>query len=41
MVNLGGATASDVRALIAHVQQAVLEKFGQFLEPEIGLIGEF
>lgn len=41
MVNLGGATASDVRALIAHVQQAVLERFGQFLEPEIGFIGEF
>lgn len=41
MVNLGGATAADVRALIAHAQQAVLEKFGQFLEPEIGFIGEF
>jgi UDP-N-acetylmuramate dehydrogenase len=41
MVNLGGATAADVRALIAHAQQAVLQKFGQFLEPEIGFIGEF
>ncbi len=41
MVNLGRATASDVRALIAHAQRCVLEKFGQRLEPEIGFIGEF
>jgi len=41
MVNLGGATASDVRALITHAQQAVASRFGQHLEPEIGLIGEF
>ena len=41
MVNLGHATASDVRALIAHAQQCVLEKFDQRLEPEIGFIGEF
>jgi UDP-N-acetylmuramate dehydrogenase len=41
MVNLGHATAGDVRALIAHAQQCVFEKFGQRLEPEIGFIGEF
>src|ERR1035437_448492 len=41
IVNLGWATASDVRALIAVAQQAVFEKFGQRLEPEIGFIGEF
>ena len=41
MVNLGGATAADVRALIAHAQKAVFEKFGERLEPEIGFIGEF
>ena len=41
MVNLGHATANDVRALIAHAQRCVLEKFGQRLEPEIGFIGEF
>lgn len=41
LVNLGGATAADVRAVIAHAQQAVAEKFGQHLEPEIGFIGEF
>jgi UDP-N-acetylmuramate dehydrogenase len=41
IVNNGGATAADVRALIAFAQKAVLEKFGQPLEPEIGFIGEF
>jgi UDP-N-acetylmuramate dehydrogenase len=41
IVNLGGATAADVRALIAVAQKAVFEKFGQKLEPEIGFIGEF
>jgi UDP-N-acetylmuramate dehydrogenase len=41
MVNLGGATAADVRALIAFAQKAVFEKFGQKLEPEIGFVGEF
>lgn len=41
MVNLGGATAADVRALIAHAQAAVAARFSQHLEPEIGLIGEF
>jgi UDP-N-acetylmuramate dehydrogenase len=41
MVNLGHATAADVRALIAHAQRCVAEKFGQQLQPEIGFIGEF
>ena len=41
MVNLGHATAAEVRALIAHAQHSVLERFGQRLEPEIGFIGEF
>jgi UDP-N-acetylmuramate dehydrogenase len=41
MVNLGHATSADVRALIAHAQAAVLEKFGHLLEPEIGFIGVF
>jgi UDP-N-acetylmuramate dehydrogenase len=41
MVNLGHARASQVRELIAIVQQRVAEKFGQHLEPEIGFIGEF
>jgi len=41
MVNLGAATAKDVRDLIAHAQTAVEEKHGVHLEPEIGFIGEF
>ncbi len=41
LVNLGAATAADVRALIAHAQEAVAARFGQHLEPEIGFIGEF
>jgi UDP-N-acetylmuramate dehydrogenase len=41
MVNLGHATAADVRALIAHAQQAVAEKFGQHLQAEIAMVGEF
>lgn len=41
MVNLGAATAADVRALIAHAQEAVRERFDQQLEPEIGMVGEF
>jgi UDP-N-acetylmuramate dehydrogenase len=38
-VNTGGATAADVRRLIEHAQQVVLEKFGVRLEPEVKLIG--
>jgi UDP-N-acetylmuramate dehydrogenase len=41
MVNLGGATARDVRELIAIAQKAVEEKCGVHLEPEIGFVGEF
>jgi UDP-N-acetylmuramate dehydrogenase len=41
MVNLGGATAKDVRELIVIAQDAVEKKFGAHLEPEIGFIGEF
>jgi len=41
LVNLGQATAADVRALIAHAQHAVREKFGHELQAEIGFIGEF
>ena len=41
MVNLGRATAKDVRELIAIAQKAVAEKFGQHLEPEIKFVGEF
>jgi len=41
IVNLGAATAVDVRAVISHVQAAVSERFDQRLEPEIGFVGEF
>lgn len=41
MVNLGGATASDVRGLIHTAQNAVKERFGVMLQPEIGFVGEF
>ncbi len=41
VVNLGGATAADVRAVISHAQAAVTERFGHRLEVEIGFVGEF
>jgi UDP-N-acetylmuramate dehydrogenase len=41
IVNLGHATARDVRELIGVAQRAVRERFGHSIEPEIGFIGEF
>jgi UDP-N-acetylmuramate dehydrogenase len=41
MVNLGGATAKDVRELIAIAQETVERDHKVHLEPEIGFIGEF
>jgi UDP-N-acetylmuramate dehydrogenase len=41
MVNLGHATAADVRALIAHAQATVKRQCGYELEVEIGFVGEF
>ena len=41
VVNLGHATAREVRELIATAQSRVEEKFGHTLEPEIGFVGEF
>jgi UDP-N-acetylmuramate dehydrogenase len=41
MINRGGATAADVRALIARVQEVVRERTGYRLEPEISFVGEF
>lgn len=38
-VNTGGASAADVRALIAMAQARVLEQFGAALETEVKLIG--
>jgi UDP-N-acetylmuramate dehydrogenase len=41
VVNLGHATAREVRELIATAQKRVEEKFGHKLEPEITFVGEF
>jgi UDP-N-acetylmuramate dehydrogenase len=41
IVNLGGATARDVRTLIALAQTRVREELGHELTPEISFIGEF
>ena len=38
-VNKGG-TAADFLALIAHVQQVVMEQKGIMLEPEVRILGE-
>jgi UDP-N-acetylenolpyruvoylglucosamine reductase len=40
-VNLGSATAKDVRELIMIAQQAVEKRFNLHLEPEISFVGEF
>src|SRR3954453_1580418 len=37
-INIGGATAADVRALIAHVQEVVEARTGYRLEPEISFV---
>ena len=39
VVNLGGATAADVHAVIAHVQDEVERQFGVRLEPEVRFLG--
>lgn len=41
LINTGNATAADVRALIAHIQEVVEQRTGHRLEPEIGFVGEF
>jgi UDP-N-acetylmuramate dehydrogenase len=41
MVNLGGATSADVRALIDLAQTRVRDQLGYELKTEIGMIGEF
>ena len=39
VVNRGGATADDVRRLMALVQETVLRETGVALEPEVRLLG--
>jgi UDP-N-acetylmuramate dehydrogenase len=41
IVNLGGATAAEVRHLIALAQETVRKQLGYELSPEIGFIGDF
>jgi UDP-N-acetylmuramate dehydrogenase len=41
IVNQGGATAADVRALMREMADTVFERNGVRLEPEIKLVGEF
>ena len=41
VVNLGGARAADVRALIDLARETVLRETGYELVPEIGFVGEF
>jgi UDP-N-acetylmuramate dehydrogenase len=41
IVNLGGATAADVRGLISLAQETVQRELGYELTTEIGMIGEF
>lgn len=39
VVNLGGASAANVREVIAHVQEEVERQFGVRLEPEVRFLG--
>ncbi len=40
VVNRGNASAGDILALIAHIQQVVKERTGVELEPEVRILGE-
>lgn len=40
IINTGNATASDVLALIEHIQTVVEERFGVRLVPEVRVVGE-
>ena len=40
IVNLGGARASDIEALVHHIQSQVLLKTGVALTPEVRIVGE-
>ncbi len=40
IVNRSGATATDIEALIEHVQRTVAERQGVWLKPEVRIVGE-
>ncbi|HOA15756.1 MAG TPA: UDP-N-acetylmuramate dehydrogenase [Bacillota bacterium] len=41
IVNRGGASAADVRSLLMKVQGEVFDKYGEVLEPEVRLVGDW
>ncbi|MFH2009872.1 MAG: UDP-N-acetylmuramate dehydrogenase [bacterium] len=41
VINLGHATAADLRAVIEHVRRVVHEQTGHLMEPEVRFVGEF
>jgi UDP-N-acetylmuramate dehydrogenase len=41
ILNLGGATAADIVALVELAQQRVRQQFSVELEPEVAMVGEF
>lgn len=41
VINIGGATATDIYRLMKHVQKTVLDQSGVQLEPEVCLVGRF
>jgi UDP-N-acetylmuramate dehydrogenase len=41
LVNLGHASAADMRTLMRAARLVVQDRFGQVLEPEIELVGEW
>ena len=41
VVNLGNASARDVRMLLCRVREKVFEKYGVKLEPEVRFLGDF
>lgn len=40
IVNLGGASAADIEAMISYVRDRVALQFGVWLEPEVRIVGE-
>jgi UDP-N-acetylmuramate dehydrogenase len=41
IINIGDATSEDIYKLICHVRDAVFQKTGVMLEPEVRMIGDF
>ena len=41
VINTGDATASDIKELIALIEDKVFQEFGVRLEPEVKMLGEF